>query len=107
MSSKESNILAGSLHEIGGETLKAAQFGAAWAWHYGSVSGLGYFETAGGREVVIQWDEGGASRKQGGITDAQWEIFRISFDNGGRIGVLSDKAGTDWKFDCNRPAVPH
>lgn len=99
MSAKETNILAGSLHEIGGETLKGAGFGAAWMWHYGSVTGLGNFETAGGREVVISWDEGGASRKQGGIADPQWEIFKVSFDNGGRIGVLSDKSGTDWKFD--------
>lgn len=99
MATKETKILAGSLHEISSETLKVPHLGAAWTFHYGSVSGLGYFETAGGREVVIQWDEGGASRKQGGISDAQWEIFRIAFDNGGRVAVLSDKSGTDWKFD--------
>ncbi len=99
MSSKETKIIANSLHEITAETLKSGAFGAAMLWHYGSVTGLGNFETAGGREIVIQWDEGGASRKQGGISDQQWEIFRIAFDNGGRIAVLSDKSGTDWKFD--------
>ena len=73
--------------------------GSPWRWHYGQVKGLGYFSTAGGREVVIMWDEGGSSRKQGGISDEQWEIFKMAFEGTGRIAVLSDKADYAWKFD--------
>ena len=80
-------------------TLKLAGVLGVFTWHYGTVTGLGFFSTAGGREVVILWDEGGASRKQGGISDLEWEIFKLAFAGTGRIAVLSDKAAPDWKFD--------
>lgn len=68
-------------------------------WHYGAVTGLGFFSSASGREVVIVWDEGGASRAQSGISDSQWEIFKLAFERGFRIAILSDKPDPDWKFD--------
>lgn len=77
----------------------AAGRDSAFTWHYGSVTGLGFFVSASGREVVILWDEGGASRAQGLATESQWEIFKLAYENGGRIAVLSDKLGQDWKFD--------
>ena len=95
---KKMEVLSNSLHRLNSATLKAASLVSPWTWHYGTVNGLGFF-AAGGHEVVILWDEGGASRKQGGIPDEQWEIFRVAFEGSGRIAVLSDKQGTDWKFD--------
>jgi hypothetical protein len=95
---KGMKVVSDSLHQLNPETLKAANL-AAYLWHYGTVTGLGFFEIAGGREVVILWDEGGASRAQGGISDQQWEIFRLAFEGSGRIGVLSERQGIDWKFD--------
>ncbi len=80
-------------------TLDAAGLRAPWRWHRGNVTALGFFSTAGGREVVIQWNEGGTSRRQGGITDKQWEIFRLAYEGSGKISVLSDKPGSAWKFD--------
>ncbi|MFN7961181.1 MAG: hypothetical protein U0002_07905 [Thermoanaerobaculia bacterium] len=92
-------VLADSLQSINAATLKAADLSQAFTWHYGKVTGLGFFSTAGGREVVILWDEGGYSRMQGGISDQDWEIFRLAFQGTGRIAVLSDKPAPDWKFD--------
>lgn len=95
--SKGLKVLSATQMDIDAATISAARLEAGWAWHYGTVSGLGYFTTAGGKEVVIQWDEGGASRMQGGISEAQWEILRLAFQGSGRISVISDRA--DWKFD--------
>lgn len=77
--------------------IKTAQ--GPWVWHYGAVKGLGYFTTAGGKEVVIRWDGDASSRKQGGISDPQWEIFKLAFAGTGRIAVLSDQPEPNWKFD--------
>jgi len=86
--------------EIDPMTLKAAGLTGVFKWHYGTVTGLGDFSQAGGREVVIVWDEGGASRMQGGISVDDWEIFKLAFAGTGRISVLSDKPNDpDWKFD--------
>jgi hypothetical protein len=85
--------------DIDEATLKLAGLLEVFTWHYGTVTGLGFFSTAGGREVVILWDEGGASRKQGGISDQEWEIFKLAFEGTGRIAVLSNQASPDWKFD--------
>lgn len=96
---KNQQTLSRHLSDIDQFTLESVGAAAAFAWHYGTVSGLGFFSTAGGREVVIVWDEGGASRQQGSISDQDWEIFKLAFAGRGRISVLSDKAGQDWKFD--------
>ncbi|MDJ0705630.1 MAG: hypothetical protein QNJ46_20325 [Leptolyngbyaceae cyanobacterium MO_188.B28] len=96
---RTAEILAKQRADLDFQTLKDLQLAAAWRWHYGNVTGLGFFSTAGGREVVIQWDEGGASRKQGGISDEQWEVFKLAFEGTGRIAVLSDEPDTGWKFD--------
>ena len=91
------NILAPQLSEIDAATLNATGLTGTFKWHYGKVAGLGYFSTAGGREVVIVWDEGQASRMQGGLSDQQWEIFKLAFSGNGRIAILSDS--DDWRFD--------
>ncbi len=100
--SKKWNILADRPEKLAVEGLALAALGApaaAWQWHYGKVTGLGSFSTAGGKEVVILWDEGGSSRMQGGIADSEWEIFKMAFAGSGRIAVMSDKSNQDWKFD--------
>lgn len=91
------HIVSDHLAEITDATLKGMSLSASWTLHYGRVAGLGDFS---GREVVIAWDEGGSSRMQGGITDGQWETFKLAFAGTGRISVLSDKPlATNWKFD--------
>lgn len=52
----------------------------------------------GGREVVVQWDQGGGWRKQGAITDAEWEVFKLAIAGTGRVAVLSDLVA-GWQFD--------
>ena len=49
----------------GVEATQAREAGAKFDWHYGRVSRLGNFQIAGGREVVIVWEEGGVSSQQG------------------------------------------
>jgi hypothetical protein len=92
------NVVAPQLTELDAATLKAAGLVGTFTWHYGRVAGIGDFSQAGGHEIVIDWDQGGASRKQGGISDAQWEIFKLAFSGSGRIAVLSDSMN-DWQFD--------
>ncbi len=92
----------GQLHEAGAEALEAAQAqqaGAAFEWHYGRVTRLGYAASAGGNSVTIIWEEGGVSSVQGTVTDGQWEIFKLAFLTTGRIAVLSDEAGDGWMYD--------
>lgn len=96
---KNQQTLSAHRFDIDAATLKVAGLASAFGWHYGAVTGLGFFSPSGGREVVILWDEGGSSRKQGGISDQEWEIFKLAFENTGRIAVLSDKPSPDWKFD--------
>jgi len=96
---KSQLTLSAHRFDIDAATLKLARVVGIFAWHYGAVTGLGSFSTAGGREVVIVWDEGGVSRKQSGISDQEWEVFKLAFENTGRIAVLSDKPSPDWKFD--------
>jgi hypothetical protein len=93
------HTLASHRQAIDAATLKAAEVANVFTWHYGTVTSLGYFSTAGGREVAIAWDEGGASRKQGDLPDTQWEIFKLAFAGSGRVSVISDKPASDWKFD--------
>jgi hypothetical protein len=91
-------VVAPQLSQLNAATLQASGMPGTFTWHYGTVVGLGYFTTAGGREVVIVWDQGGASRQQGSISDAQWEIFKLAFAGTGRIALLSDFV-TNWQFD--------
>ena len=44
------NVTAPQLSELDAATL-----------HYGKITGIGDFSQAGGREVVIVWDQGGAA----------------------------------------------
>jgi|SRR5271169_34839 len=92
------NVVAPQLSELNAATQQAAGLPGTYTWHYGTIVGVGDFSPAGGREVVIQWDEGGASRKQGGISDAQWQVFKLTFAGSGRLAVLSDYV-TNWQFD--------
>jgi hypothetical protein len=91
-------VVVPQLSQLNAATLQASNLPGTFITHYGTVIELGYFTTAGGREVVIVWDSGGASRQQGGISDAQWEIFKLAFAGTGRIYVLSDFV-SNWQFD--------
>ncbi|HZS05103.1 MAG TPA: hypothetical protein VFD58_09735 [Blastocatellia bacterium] len=81
------------------EQAQAKEAGAKFDWHYGRITRLGHFEIAGGREVAIVWEEGGATSQQGNITEEQWEIFKLAFLTSGRIAVLSDESGEGWMYD--------
>ena len=78
---------------------QAKQAGNQFSWHYGRITRLGNFELAGGREVVIVWEEGGVTSQQGNISDAEWEIFKLAFLSTGRIAVLSDAVDEGWMYD--------
>lgn len=97
------NGKARQAHAPGTEALEAAQAkqaGAAFEWHFGRVTRLGNFEVAGGREVTIVWEEGGVTSQQGGISDGQWEIFKLAFMTTGRVAVLSDDDNSEgWMYD--------
>lgn len=81
------------------EAAQAQEAGSEFDWHYGRVTRLGHFEVAGGREVVIVWEEGGVTSQQGNITDEEWEIFKLAFHTTGRIAVLSDESDEGWMYD--------
>ncbi len=83
----------------GVEATQAREAGAKFDWHYGRVSRLGNFEIAGGREVVIVWDEGGVSSQQGNISEEEWEILKLAFMSTGRVAILSDESGDNWRSD--------
>lgn len=78
---------------------QAREAGASFQWHYGRITRIGSFEMAGGREVVIVWEEGGVSSQQGNISDEEWEILKLAFMTTGRIALLSDEAGEGWTSD--------
>lgn len=78
---------------------QAKQAGLQFSWHYGRITRMGNFDIAGGREVVIVWEEGGASSQQGNISDEQWEIFKLAFLTTGRIAVLSSATDEGWMYD--------
>lgn len=42
---------------------------------------------------------GGVTSQQGGISDEQWDVFKLAFLTTGRIAVLSDQAGEGWMYD--------
>ena len=77
----------------------AREAGAKFEWHYGRISRIGNFQIAGGREVVIVWDEGGVSSQLGDITEEEWDILKLAFMTTGRIAVLSDEQGDRWTTD--------
>ena len=81
------------------DAAQAREAGAEFEWHFGRVMRLGSFEPAGGRAVVIAWEEGGGSSQQGTLSDAQWEIFTLAFQTSGRIAVLSDAEDQAWMYD--------
>jgi hypothetical protein len=79
---------------------QAKKVGTKFEWHYGRVTRIGSFEmAAGGREIVIVWEEGGVSSQQGNITDEQWDIFKLAFSTTGRVAILSDHVGDSWMYD--------
>lgn len=93
---------ATQLRGVSSEAVGAAQAeeaGNAFNWHYGRVTRLGHFDVAGGREVVIVWEEGGVTSQQGNISDEEWEIFKLAFLSTGRIAVLSDAPDEGWMYD--------
>lgn len=78
---------------------QAKQAGSEFNWHYGRITRMGNFEIAGGREIVIVWEEGGVTSQQGSISDAEWDIFKLAFLSTGRIAILSDAQGEAWRYD--------
>jgi hypothetical protein len=96
--SKDKGQIRGVSIEAVGEA-QAKEAGAKFDWHYGRITRLGNFEIAGGREVVINWEEGGVTSQQGNLTDEQWEIFKLAFSTSGRVAVLSDQPGEKWMYD--------
>jgi hypothetical protein len=105
MPPKKSSTARQTGHQVRGRSAdavgeaQAKEAGANFEWHYGRVTRVGSFEGAGGREVVIVWDEGGVTSQQGTLSDAQWEIFTLAFSTSGRIAVLSDATGEEWRYD--------
>jgi len=104
-STKKTQSTRGDGHQVretsaeGVEATQAREAGAKFDWHYGRVSRLGNFEIAGGREVVIVWDEGGVSSQQGNISDEEWDILKLAFMSTGRVAILSDESGDNWRSD--------
>ena len=90
-------VRAGGLEAV--DEAQAKRVGAKFEWHFGRVTRLGNFEPAGGRGVTIVWEEGGVTSQQGGLTNEQWEIFKLAFHTTGRVAVLSDLEGEDWMYD--------
>jgi hypothetical protein len=80
------------------EVTQAREAGVSFQWHYGRVTRMGSFELAGGREVVIVWEEGGVTSQQGDISDEEWEILKLAFMTTGRIAILSDEENS-WTSD--------
>lgn len=90
------------LHKPGAEALEEAQAeqaGAAFEWHFGRLTRMGTYEAGGGRGVTIVWEEGGVASQHGGITDEQWDVFKLAFLSSGRVAVLSDEPGDGWMYD--------
>ena len=59
---KKSTKSASQFRAVSSEAIGVAQAkeaGSDHTWHYGRVTRIGHFEMAGGREVVIAWEEGG------------------------------------------------
>ncbi|HEX4949918.1 MAG TPA: hypothetical protein VFZ34_24845 [Blastocatellia bacterium] len=99
---KKTSKPTSQFREVSSEAIGAAQAkqaGSQFNWHYGRITRMGHFEVAGGREVVIVWEEGGVTSQQGNISDEQWEIFKLSFLTTGRIAVLSSDSDKDWMYD--------
>ena len=87
---------------VGSEAVEAAQAekaGAQFEWHFGRVTRLGTYESAGGRGVTIVWEEGAVTSQQGNLTEEQWEVFKLAFLTTGRVAVLSDQEGEGWMCD--------
>lgn len=102
MARKRAAVQGHQFHNPSADGLGEAQAtaaGAAFAWHYGRVTGLGSYDVEGGRGVTIVWEEGGASSHVGGIDDSQWEVFKLAFTVAGRVAVLSDQEGDGWMHD--------
>lgn len=102
MARKRAAATGHQLHDPSADGLEAAQAtaaGAAFAWHYGRVTGLGSYDVEGGRGVTIAWEEGGASSHVGEVTDPQWEVLKLAFTTAGRVAVLSDQDGDEWMYD--------
>jgi len=96
--SKDKGQIRGVSSEAVGDA-QAKEAGTKFDWHYGRINRLSNFEIAGGRGVVINWEEGGVTSQQGNLTDEQWEIFKLAFSTSGRIAVLSDQPGEKWMYD--------
>ena len=99
---KKSGKGSTKFREISSEAIEAAQAkkaGIQFSWHYGRVTRMGHFGMAGGREVVIVWEEGGVTSQQGNISDEEWEILKLAFITTGRIAVLSDAPDENWRYD--------
>jgi hypothetical protein len=99
---KKTTKNSGQLRAASAEAVGAAQAqeaGSNYTWHYGRITRIGHFEIAGGREVVIAWEEGSVTSQQGNISDGEWEIFKLAFMTTGRIAVLSEGTDEQWMYD--------
>lgn len=102
MARKRAAAKGHQIHDPSADGLGAAQAtaaGAAFAWHYGRVIGVGSYDVEGGRGVTIVWEEGGATSHVGEVSDSQWEVFKLSFSTAGRVAVLSDQDEDGWRHD--------
>ncbi len=102
MAKKSGGNVKRQIHETGEKALEVAQAknaGSDFEWHFGRINSLGYYVTAGGRSVTINWEGGGITSQQGDITDDQWEIFKLAFETTGRIAILSDLSADEACYD--------
>jgi hypothetical protein len=86
---------------LGAAALETLRLPKGAARHEGTVRELGRYDWATpGRYVVIDWDEVGVVDLHGGITDEQWEVFKLAFSGSGRVAILSDKEDAmQWVVD--------
>jgi hypothetical protein len=77
--------------------------GAGYAWHYGTLRGLGAHPA--GRSAEVVWDEGVQSDGAGNVSDDAWDVLRLAFETTRRIRVLSALPAPAWAFDFQRVHV--
>lgn len=109
-SAKKARSAGGDGHQVreasaeGVEATQAREAGAKFDWHYGRVTRLGNFQIAGGREVVIVWEEGGVLLAAGwyqrrGVGDLQAGVHD---DGSDRHSGRRTRGGLEVRFPLPR-----